>query len=200
MGEWLAASGLTAAQVISFFVTIAVAYLSARFGASESRRQYKEKAEIDKRQAAADLIHPLLAFALQCDRYISDIYIDQAGTPADRLKMVENLQLSADCSRNAAVLGGDVTARVLKIQVLKTQIENSLRLGFNVGSIEDRDSLARLASWLSLLELRTRYAADLAAKTTGLPVSHTEKELDQLLKAAMRYGSEIDSGDIERWH
>src|SRR6266511_3888194 len=129
MGEWLAASGLTVAQVVAqviyFFVTIGVAYFSAKFGASESRRQYEEKAKIDKRQAAADLIHPLLAFAVQCDRCISDIsFANSPNTPADRLRVVQDLKLSADYNRNAAVLGGEVAARVLKIQVLKTRIEN----------------------------------------------------------------------------
>jgi hypothetical protein len=206
MREWLAASGLTVgqvtAQVIYFFVTIGVAYFSAKFGASESRRQYEEKAEIDKRQAAADLIHPLLAFAFQCDRCISDIdFANSANTDADRLRVVQDLQLSAGCNRNAAVLGSEVAARVPKIQVLKTRIENGLRVDFNVGCpAPDREAPGRLASWLSLLELRARYAADLAAKAAGLPVSHTEKELEALLKAAMRHGSEIDSGDIERWH
>jgi hypothetical protein len=201
MAEWLAASGLTVAWGIGFLVTIVVAYLSARFGASESRRQYEEKAEIDKRQAAADLIHPLLAFAFQCGRCGSEISLgNSANSPADRLRVAQDLQLSADCNRNAAVLGGEVAARVLKIQVLKTRIENGLRGDFNVGCPVDKEGPDRLASYLSLLELRARYAADLAAKAAGLPVSHTEAELEALLKSAMRYGSEIDSGDIERWH
>jgi hypothetical protein len=205
MGEWLAASGLTAAQIIYFCVMIGVAYLSAKLGASESRRQYEKKAEIEKRQAAADLIHSLLAFAFQCDRCISDTdFANSAKTSADRLRVMAGLQLPADCNRNAAVLGGDVAARVLKIRVLKTRIENGLRVDFNVGCpAYDKEGGAapgRLASWLSLLELRARYVADLAAKTAKLPVSHTETQLESLRKAAMRHMAEIDSGDIDRWH
>jgi hypothetical protein len=102
------------------------------------------------------------------------------------------------------VLGGDVAARVLKIRVLKTRIENGLRVDFNVGCpAYDKEGGAapgRLASWLSLLELRARYVADLAAKTAKLPVSHTETQLESLRKAAMRHMAEIDSGDIDRWH
>jgi alkylhydroperoxidase family enzyme len=92
MGEWLAASGLTAAQIIYFCVMIGVAYLSAKLGASESRRQYEKKAEIEKRQAAADLIHSLLAFAFQCDRCISDTdFANSAKTSADRLRVMAGL-------------------------------------------------------------------------------------------------------------
>jgi hypothetical protein len=65
--------------------------------------------------------------------------------------------------------------------------------------LTERGSI-RLQSWLALLELRARYAADLAAKAAGLPVSHSEEELEGLLKGAMRYSSEIDSGNIDRWH
>jgi hypothetical protein len=139
MGEWLAATGLTPALVITALftplATIVAAYVSARLGvAAESRRQYEEKAKIDKRQAAADLIHPLLAFAFQCDRCVSEIeFANSAATSDNRLRVLEGLQLSADCNRHAAVLGGEVVARVLKIQVLKTRIENALRVDFNVG-------------------------------------------------------------------
>lgn len=200
MQEWLATSGLTAAQGIGFLVTIGVAYLSAKLGASESRRQYEEKAETDKRQAAVELIHPLLAFAFQCDRRISDIYINVIQSPDDLLGAVQDLQLPAECNRNAAVLGGEVAARVLKIQVLKTRIENALRFDFGVGCPADmKEAPDKLVSWLALLELRARYAADLAAKTAGLPVSHTEGELEALLKSAMRHMPDIDSGDMDRW-
>jgi hypothetical protein len=116
------------------------------------------------------------------------------------LKIVRELKIPAECIAKAAVLGGEVAARVLKIFVLKERIESAISMDVPIGCpVQPHESSDRFESLLTLLELRARYAADLASKAAGLPVSHSQEQMDALLKAAMKYGHEIDSGDIERW-
>jgi hypothetical protein len=197
MLEFLKDLNVTAAQVITFLVTIAVAYLAARWGARESRRQFEQKAEIEKRQAAVELVYPLMSFAYQCDQMNQRLNLDSISNQFD---VVRGLKIPAECIAKAAVLGGEVAARVLKIFVLKDRIENTLSMDLFVGCpAESPESSNRFESWLTLLQLRARYAADLATKAAGLPVSHSQEQMDALLKSAMKYGHEIDSGDIERW-
>jgi hypothetical protein len=198
MIEFLQHWGITIPQLTTFLAAIPVAYLSAKFGARESRRQYKETASIARRQAAAELIYPLMAFALACNRITASPSV--ATGALEQLAALQRLQLPPECDRNAAIVGADVAARTLKLRILKTTIENALDIDAGVGCpAPDPEATSRFCSYVALLELRARWVADLASKNSGLPVSHTEAELNALLGDAMRYGFEMDIGEEGRW-
>lgn len=201
MIDWFNSLGITVAQVLTATGAVVLAYVSARFGARESRRQYEEKAEIDRRRAAVELIHPLLAFAFECERRARDIGDHRmSGGHAGDLHNFSDLTLPAECNRHAAAIDGRVAARVLKIQIFKTRMESTLASLIDLADDDDDGEIAeRVESWLYLLALKAKYATDLAAKAAGLPASHSDKEMEALLKAAMQHGGEIDSGDEDRW-
>jgi hypothetical protein len=59
--------GISLPQLVGFAVTIAVSYLSARWGSAENRKQFRKRVDDDERVAAATLIPLLMRFAAECD-------------------------------------------------------------------------------------------------------------------------------------
>jgi hypothetical protein len=68
MLKFLSDNGLTPVVLVGFVMTIVSSFLSARWGGAESRRQYRDTAQTDRRSAAAEMIPLLIEFADECDR------------------------------------------------------------------------------------------------------------------------------------
>lgn len=197
MEEWLKAVGLTLPQMAAFALTVIAAYFSARFGASESRRQYAEKAETERRQVATELTHSLMVFALACEHCCDDVLPDSKIPAKQQLEAVRKIQLPDDCPRKAAALGGEIAAQVVRIQVIKTRIDRYLSRDFKIGSscMNEEEDGETLSSWVSLLEYRARQTADLSAKVAGMALAHSKLELEALLHGAKPHMAGIDSPD-----
>ncbi|WP_024577957.1 MULTISPECIES: hypothetical protein [unclassified Afipia] len=191
--------GIPASQVVGFFLTIVVAYFSARWGGAESRKQFKFKSDTDRKLAAAELIPLLMKFANECDEKKGNLstFISSQGHDGKDEPM-RGLTLDPKIRAAAAQLGSEVSQRAIKLEVTKDRAEAYVT---DAGGYIDREDLDQsILSYLALLSLKARYLVDLAAAKAGMSATHPQDEMDQLLKEAQKRSFEIDSGDENKWH
>lgn len=191
--------GITVPQILAFLLTIAAAYLSARWGSAESRKQFNRKTEDDERTAAARLIPLLLKFALECDKKKSklSLFMTTDGQSGED-EVLSEFDFDSSIHAAAAGLGPKVTARAIKLEMTKFRAEEYVD---DVAGEIDTDELNQeILSFLALLSLRARYLADMAAEKVGIAMRHPQEDMDRLLKEAMMHSYEIDSGDENSWY
>jgi hypothetical protein len=106
--------GLTIGGLLTALGTVIASFLAARFGASESRRQYVEKSKLDKLVAAGELIQILHKFQDELQDLISDCENHKSsGGHAGEEHYGFGIKLSGKPHRLAAVLGPRVVEDVI---------------------------------------------------------------------------------------
>jgi hypothetical protein len=110
----LAPLGLTIGGLITALGTVIASFLAARFGASESRRQYVEKSKLDKLVAAGELIQILRKFQDELQDLISDCENHKSsGGHAGEEHYGFGIKISGKPHRLAAVLGPRIVEDVI---------------------------------------------------------------------------------------
>jgi hypothetical protein len=191
--------GITIPQILAFLLTIAASYLSARWGSAESRKQFDRKTEDDERAAAAELIPMLMKFALDCDKKKNNLSLFMSTDGQDGVdESIRGVAFNPSIHASAARLGSKITERAIKLEMTQTRAEEYVD---DVSGVVDRNDLdQQILSFLALLSLRARFLADLAAQAVGIAMRHPQKDMDRLLKEAMKHSDEIDSGDENSWY
>jgi hypothetical protein len=124
MLKFLSDNGLTPVVLVGFVMTIVSSFLSARWGGAESRRQYRDTAQTDRRSAAAEMIPLLIEFADECDRRKGSLstYMSSEGQDGEDETM-SGMTLSPAIRNCASRLGGAVAERAIKFEVMKARAE-----------------------------------------------------------------------------
>jgi len=190
--------GIPIPQIAAFAVTIIAAYFSARWGSAESPKQFEKKTDDDKRSAAAELIPLLLKFAADCEQKFLNLSasISTEGQKGKN-EFMSDIAFDPKIQTAAGRLGPRVTERAIKLELTKARAEAYVKEAS--GDLEEDELKQRIISFLSLLCLRARFLADLAAETSGLRMRHPEEEMERLRKQAFKFAHDIDSADETRW-
>jgi hypothetical protein len=198
MLKFLTDNGLTPVVLVGFVMTIVSSFLSARWGGAESRRQYRDTAETDRRSAAAEMIPLLIEFADECDRKKGSLstYMSSGGREG-KDETMGGTTLNPAIRNCAARLGSAVAERAIKLEVTKARAESFIAEAS--GYIDEMEINEQTLSFLALLALKARWLVDMAAKEAGLSRSHPQELMDRLLKESMKHSHEIESGDETKW-
>src|SRR5712691_533328 len=104
-------------SVIGWVATIIVSFFSARFGASESKRQFKIKFDKERLLAAANIIDALQRLSTEAENIIEDVGIFEVSKGRYGVKRTsfKEVQPSPAMFADAAKLGGETVQRLLRL-------------------------------------------------------------------------------------
>jgi hypothetical protein len=118
---WLKSIDLSISQLVALLFAVVASYFSARFGASESRRQHKEKVRIERLIAAGELIRSIHDFAHDLETIILEInsWESSDGQAGKDHVGFGKAALPDEVFRQAATLGEPILADLILLAAAK---------------------------------------------------------------------------------
>jgi len=150
----LAPLGLTIGGLLTALGTVLASYLAARFGASESRRQYVEKSKLEKLVAAGELIQILRKFQDELQDRVSDCenYKSSDGH-AGQEHYGFGIKLSGKPHKLAAVLGPRIVEDVILLMAKFARAKGNVAA---IGDFVDPSTASdELEAWSAALIIDT---------------------------------------------
>jgi hypothetical protein len=118
---WLKSIDLSFSQLVALLFAVVASYFSARFGASESRRQHKERVRIERLTAAGELIRSVHNFAHDLETIILEINTHESsdGQAGKDHVGFGKAALPDEVFRQAATLGKPILADLIQLAAAK---------------------------------------------------------------------------------
>jgi hypothetical protein len=182
---WVESFGLTIVQLIGFFLTVAASFFAARFGASESRRQHKQKLRLEMLTAAGELIQHLYNFANRLESIYYGISNDRSskghtGNPHSSLSLAI---LPENVFQLAATIGESVLADLIKLAGARQLAGESISMSFEY--VDEDDAVTETQAWSAHLIILTFDLINQIATRGHVPLTfHPSINKEELEKRA----------------
>ena len=171
INDFLAPFGLTLAQVVGAIATVVASFLAAKFGASESKRQFGEKAKLEKLVAAGELLVILQNFESALQETIYDIQNSEAsdGQAGREHMSFSHVKLGKKSHEQAAVLGAGIVEDVI---LLVTRFSRAQSAASGAFEYVDGDAAQKeVLGWSAALLLDAHALMNRVSKRVGLKIS-----------------------------
>lgn len=169
--SWIEGVGLTVPQFIGFLLTIAASFLAARFGASESRRQHREKMRLDTLTAAGELLQSLYKFANRLEAIFYDISNERGskGHAGRDHSSLSDAALPDNVFQLAARLGGTNLAELIKLDGARHLAEQNISSSFEY--VDHGEAVSQTQAWSAQLIIMTFDLMNQIAKSGRVPLN-----------------------------
>lgn len=190
-------AGLSFVGLVTALGTIIASFFSARFGAAESRRQFRTKGRLEKLVAAAELSQLLHAF----EQKLQDAYYDvgnwksSSGQNGGLYTSLASFKIDGEPHKIAATLGERVLERVMLLLSHYARARSVVSgIDEHVGPEEAGDEFE---GWAAALIVETYDLINLVNRSAGIRLSATPIHSDDLIKAA---GSRLKTDEYTTLH
>jgi hypothetical protein len=155
INEALRPFGLTIGTIITAAAIVAGSFLAARFGASETKRQFGEKSKLDKLVAAGELIQILYKFQDELQDLLYDCANEKSsgGHAGVEHASFGKIRLKGEAHNQAAILGPRVIEDVILLMAMYSRARGNVS-----GLLEFTDpptASEELQRWSAALILKT---------------------------------------------
>jgi hypothetical protein len=176
---------LVAFSVVGWAATIVASFFSARFGASESKRQFGMKVEQERLLAAANIIDALQRLSNEAGEIVEEVsaFESSNGRHGVRHTSLNTVQFNPSMFADAARLGGAAVHRMLNLSAIPVTGEKSVRASLRFVDEDDaaHECKAYAALFIANAFTHVRWLAD----EHGIPLGYFPGfDLDRLMGIA----------------
>ena len=171
INRYLSTLGLTLAQVIGAVATVAASFLAAKFGASESKRQFGEKAKLEKLVAAGELLVNLQNFERELQEMIWDIQNAEAsnGQAGHEHTSFSHVEFGEKSHAQAAILGADFVEDVILLVTRFSRAQSAASGALE--HVDGEEATKEVLGWSAALLLDAHALMNRVSARVGLKIS-----------------------------
>jgi hypothetical protein len=171
INDYLAPLGLTVGQLIGAAATVIASFFAARFGASESKRQFGEKSRLEKLVAAGELLVTLQDFERTLQETIWDIQNSESsdGHAGQAHMSFSHVELGKKSHEQAAILGAAIVEDVILLLTKFSRAQSSASSAFEF--VDGDEAQNEVLGWSAALLLEAHALMNRISERAGLKIS-----------------------------